>query len=291
MEAPPFGSLKFLFLLSEELQKIEWAGEMKFISYGVRFGVRANDERVLQALSDHLPPLVQPTTAPVDKLYSIILQKRINRRRALLHTLYEDGAVMAQVDSLEELYHFFETCLQLYVADSAPRRVFIHAGVVGWQGKAIVIPGRSFSGKTSLVVEFLKAGATYYSDEYAVLDQRGRVHPYPRLLSVREAGKAIGVKHRADNFGAKTGKAPLPIGLVVATKYQAGAVFRPRQLSTGEAILAIFDNTVSARRKPTVALSTIREAIGGAQLVKGIRGASKETVATILKKFTIPRAF
>ncbi len=29
------------------------------------------------------------------------------------------------------------------------------------------------------------AGATYYSDEYAVLDEDARVHPYPRRLSLR----------------------------------------------------------------------------------------------------------
>jgi hypothetical protein len=30
------------------------------------------------------------------------------------------------------------------------------------------------------VAELVRAGATYYSDEFAVLDSRGRVHPFPR---------------------------------------------------------------------------------------------------------------
>src|SRR5262245_33841798 len=161
---------------------------MRFISYGVRVGVRVNDERILDSLPKHLPPLLKPTKAPVDKLYSIVLRERINRRRMRLHKLFEDDREIMQMDDVAALLNYFETMVQLHVADYAPRRVFVHAGVVGWQGKAIVIPGRSFSGKTSLVVEFLKAGATYYSDEYAVLDHRGLVHPYPRLLSVREVG-------------------------------------------------------------------------------------------------------
>src|SRR4051795_2847365 len=42
-----------------------------------------------------------------------------------------------------------ETCVR--IPDRSPRRVFIHAGVVGWNGGAILIPGASFSGKTRLV--------------------------------------------------------------------------------------------------------------------------------------------
>ena len=51
------------------------------------------------------------------------------------------------------------------------------AGVVGWENRAIVMPGASFAGKTTLVRAWLEAGATYYSDEFAVLDRAGRVHP------------------------------------------------------------------------------------------------------------------
>ena len=264
---------------------------MNFRSFGLRIGVRVNDERILNALPRHLPPLLKPTKAPVDKLYSIVLRERINRRRRLLHKLYEDDREIMQMDNLDALLNFFETSLQLYIADHAPRRVFVHAGVIGWQGKAIVIPGRSFSGKTSLVVEFLKAGATYYSDEYAVLDHRGFVHPYPRLLSVRENGSVIGQKRQVEDLGGRAGKRALPIGLVLATKYKTGTRFRPRQMSVGEAILAMFDNTVSARRQPSVALSTIKLAISVAQLLKGSRGEGEETVAAILKKFTIQETF
>ena len=81
-----------------------------------------------------------------------------------------------------------ERDLQLYVAEQALRRVFVHAGVVGWRGRAIVIPGRTMSGKTTPVRALARAGATYYSDEYAVLDERGRVHPYLKPMSIQENG-------------------------------------------------------------------------------------------------------
>ena len=68
----------------------------------------------------------------------------------------------------------------------------MHAGVVGWNGRALLLPGRTLSGKTTLVAELLRAGATYYSDELAVLDARGRVHPFPKPLAIREKGDASG---------------------------------------------------------------------------------------------------
>jgi hypothetical protein len=40
------------------------------------------------------------------------------------------------------------------------------------------------SGKTTLVKELVKAGATYYSDEYAVLGGDGRVSAFGALSSL-----------------------------------------------------------------------------------------------------------
>jgi hypothetical protein len=273
-------------MLNKELNETEWAGEMNFISFGVRVGVRVNDERVMGQLPRHLPPLLRPTKAPVDKLYSIVFREPINRRRQLFHKLFEDAEEVANLKAFDAILNLFESNVQLYIAEHSPRRVFVHAGVVGWQGQAIVIPGRSFSGKTSLVVELLKAGATYYSDEYAVLDERGLVHPYPRLLSVRDNGSFTSTKHSVEELGGKAGKKPLPIGLVLASKYKEGARFRPREMTEGESVLAMFNNTVSARRQPAFALATIRQAITGAQCLRGRRGEAAETVTAVLKKFT-----
>ena len=99
-----------------------------------------------------------------------------------------DAALLDGTARRESLFDPLESHLQLYVAEWARRRIFVHAGVVGWRGRAILVPGRSFSGKTALIAAFVRAGATYYSDEYAVLDAKGRVHPYPRRLSIRSEG-------------------------------------------------------------------------------------------------------
>jgi hypothetical protein len=115
-----------------------------------------------------------------------------------------------------------EAHLDLIVAAEARRRLFVHAGVVGWRGRAILIPGPSGSGKTSLVAALIRAGATYYSDEYAVFDPRGRVHPYPRPLSIRGEPGEPRRPVPASDLGARTGVVPLPVGLTVVTQHYAG---------------------------------------------------------------------
>ena len=166
--------------------------------------------------------------------------------------------------------------------------MFVHAGVVRWRGQGIVIPGRSLSGKSTLVRELVKAGATYYSDEYAVCDSQGRVHPYPKPLSLRENGKG-----RPKPLGAKAmegvgrpGVKPLPVGLIVVTKYRPGARWRPRQLSPGRSVMALLNHTVSARRQPRVAFTTLRQAVSGAGalVLQGVRGEACEMAESLLHR-------
>src|SRR5438045_8281052 len=104
-----------------------------------------------------------------------------------------------------------ESHLRLCVAELAKHRVFVHAGVVGWKGKAIVIPGRSYSGKSTLVSELVKAGATYYSDDYAVFDARGRVYPFPKPLEMRDEGAFRQTKIGVEDFGGRNATKPIPV--------------------------------------------------------------------------------
>jgi hypothetical protein len=172
--------------------------------------------------------------------------------------------------------------VQLSVAQLSTRYVFVHAGVVGWNGHAIVIPGRSHSGKTTLVKQLIQAGATYYSDEYAVLDSRGRVHPYARKLGLRDTNVAISKRVRAEDLGALTGTKPLRIGLVVSTNFHDAARWRPRQLSRGQAMLEMLANTVSARTQPEIALPVLRRALEQARALKGRRGEAAEVTHSLL---------
>jgi hypothetical protein len=153
--------------------------------------------------------------------------------------------------------------------------------VVARDGRAILIPGPSFSGKTTLVAEFLRAGAVYLSDEFAVIDSGGLVHPYAKPLSIRTSGFGQ-TDHDARASGASLATRPHPIGLVLLSRYVPGAHWRPARHSSGDAALALLANTVPAQDGPKQMLATITRAVRDAPLLEGERGEALEVVQALL---------
>ena len=171
----------------------------------------------------------------------------------------------------------------LPVVELSPTHTFIHAGVVGWKGRAILVPGKTLSGKTSLVVELVKAGATYYSDEFAVLDSRGRVHPFLLHPSVRMNGPAE--RQTAlpiEEIGGWAGSKPLPVELVVLSEYVQGAKWRPRRLPAGPGALSLLSHTMSARHSPERALAVLERITTQAPVLKGRRGEAQAMAHALL---------
>jgi len=238
----------------------------------------------LDRIEGLLPPNVKPARGPrVGSLYSLIVSgTKVGSNVRRFNILYADGVQVTRTKDTDQVLEALERDLQLYVAEQARRRVFVHAGVVGWRGRAIVIPGRTMSGKTTLVKALVEAGATYYSDEYAVFDERGRVHPYLKPMSVRENGDGRPKEILPEALGGTSGVRPLPVGLVVATSYREGARWRPRRLLPGRAVMALLAHTVSARRKPERALTTLRQVVADALVIKGVRGDATEVAETLL---------
>ena len=270
----------------DKIDRLGWADGMSFTSYGVRVGVRVNDSAILKDLIARLPPGSKPASfAVVDHLYSIIgSSPKPDSKVRRLSLGYWNLLRFARGREFDSVADAFESHVQLTVAEYAPRRIFVHAGVVGWKDRAILIPGLSHSGKTTLVDQLIRAGATYYSDEYAVLDERGRVHPYPRALGLRVPGSDQAKRVRAEEIGATVGSKPLALGLVVSTNYKDGARWRPRRLTRGKGVLELMANTVSARSQPELALMVLPAALESARILKGVRGEASEIVKSILER-------
>jgi len=268
----------------EKIDRLGWAAGFSLVSYGRRIGIRSNDPAIMDRLSKHLPPEWKPSRERVvERLYSLVTggpSARPNLRR--FNILYGDIARLARSTDLDQVLETFESDLRLFVAERARRKVFVHAGVVGWRGRAILIPGQSMSGKTSLVVEMVRAGAVYYSDEYAVLDEQGRVHPFPKTLSIRERSLYKQTEYAVETFGGRRGVKPLPVGLVLVSHYRAGARWRPQAVSAGQAILELLAHTISARQQPEKALDVLQRALAGASILKGVRGEAHEVAGSVL---------
>jgi len=268
----------------DKLDRLGWAAGLTFTAYGVRVGVRTNDPSILDRVRAVLPPGSRASSGRgVDRLFSLTVgghDAARNLRR--FHLLYAEAEQLVRTLELDDVMTALETDLQLHVAEFAPRRVFVHAGVVGWRGRAILLPGPSHAGKTTLVAALVRAGATYYSDEYAVLDDSGRVHPYPRDPRVRGEDDRTRPVALATLGAVPAGRAPLAVGLVALARYRAGASWRPRPLSPGQGALGLLAHTVPARLRPERAMAALRGVAAQAPAWKGTRGEADETAAWLL---------
>jgi len=269
----------------EKIDRLGWAAGIAVSKFGLRIGLRVNEPHHLKAMIERLPPGWKPGSTPVvDLIYSLLISNSASDARLRrFNLLYAGSARVARSLDADAVLTVFESDVQMYVGLQARRRIFVHAGAVEWKGRVIVIPGRSTSGKTTLTAELVRAGATYYSDEYAVLDERGYVHPYPRLLGIRVPGTGVSTKVRADALGGRVGVRPLPVGMILVTQYQAGSRWRPRKLSAGRGALEVLANTLPARTRPEESLNSIQQALTNATIFKSHRGEAKETAELILQ--------
>jgi hypothetical protein len=276
--------LKITLPSMDKVDRLGWSTGFTLRSYGVDIGIRTNDPEMLDHIVHHLPANWESAAlAKVDRMYSILHRNGTGNGSRRMSVLYSDERRLARSADLDDLFTAFESNLRLFVAEFAQERVFVHAGVVGWKGQAVMIPGRSYSGKSTLVAELIRAGATYYSDEYAVLDARGRVHPYTKPIELRQ-GTHKQSKFDVSELGGRSGKRPLPVGLVLMTRYRPGAFWRPKKLTAGKGVLEILFNTVSARRDPERAFGALRQVAAQADILKGVRGDAVDTVPAILRR-------
>ena len=270
----------------QKIDRLGWAAGVSVVTYGLRAGVRVSDPAVLDRVKERLPPDWEPACSPfVDYLYSLKVGGTDARRNVRnYHLLYFGLQRIARTMDLNEALETLEGHLQIQVAVNAYNRVMIHAGVVGWRGRALVIPGYSRAGKSTLVAELLRLGATYYSDEYAVLDGRGLVHRYARRLSLRQEGDLPSRRCTAADLGAETGAAPLPVGVVAFARHRPGSHWRPRRLTPGQTAWELLNCTLTAQKQPEAALNVLQGVTAGAAGLKGFRGEAAETAELLLRE-------
>jgi hypothetical protein len=265
-------------LSPSRLDRRRWAATIGFQSYGARAAVRVDDPALLDEVRARLPFGWLPAEPGEDQpRFSLVTHRRMTGRPGECHyTVYAPDGMTIQTAELTDALDDLESRLQIYVAEMAHDRVFLHAGVVGLNGRAIVLPGRSYAGKSTLVREFVRAGALYYSDEYAVLDACGLVHPFTRPLAIRVDGRQT--KYAVEILGPPPASEPAAVGLVLCSSYRARARWRPERLSRGQGLLELLENAVPARRKPAAVMETLEAVVSRAPIFRVERGEARSMV-------------
>ncbi len=220
--------------------------------------------------------LATPPSGTIDRRYSVARTGESAWEIAIddqPSTTLSDASLIAEYIE-GDLHHWLAT----YTTDF----LFVHAGCVSWRDRAIVIPGRSYAGKTTLTQALLEAGAVYYSDDYAVIDADGTIHAFPRQLRVRS--ESIGPSRLVDPVSSNwpVGRDPIRAGVVAALTYDAELGWDVATLSRGMGALSLLDNTVAARERPEDALRLMSRAVFGAISIKGTRDSATNTAQRLI---------
>lgn len=264
-----------------------WPAQARVTLYGVGIGLRVANPDHLAPLLAHMPHGAEPAPpGRLDRMYSVAMP---NRGQPIYHLWTGSRRRAQRFDDFERLARAFAADARHVVALRAQHRVFIHAGVVAFGDQVILIPGRTLTGKTTLVAELLRAGATYYSDEYAVLDEAGWVHPFAKALSIRTTVDQPQTLVDVATLGVSSGTVPLRVKAVLSTRYVSGASWRPEPLSAGHAALCLLDNAVAARSRFAEVCRVISAALDGRiRAWQGTRGEARQVARWMVAEFSSP---
>ncbi len=252
-----------------------------FSAYGVKIGLSADSVEIISKakieIGNNLP--FNPT--------EINFEDSVHRFEIISKTgeffIKKNGEVIIESKNLDKTLQFLEKRVFILIAEFAESRVFIHAGAVSYKNKGIIFPANSYQGKSTLTSELVKAGAVYYSDDCAVLDENAMLHPFAKKISLRGIeDKYIQTDFPVEHFGGKAGIEPVEVKLIVLTEFVENSKWSPEFLSPGNAIMQILQHTVPIQFNPKFTLEVLHKLINRAIIAKSKRGEAKKLTDSIL---------
>lgn len=255
-------------------------------AFGVRVGITLCSSALMGRVSDFLPPgWVETDWKDLRKTFQIGHSRYFQESNgSSAYELLEDEMLVLRVADADQVCQGLGSRLENFVAEQSDEYVFIHAGVVSLRGKAIVLPGHSLAGKSTLTAALVAAGANYCSDEYAVLDHLGRVFPYPRWVSLRDGplGPTCRIDLRNRLPGEQESAGGMPVDLVAILRYSPGAPWHVERLERGSAVLSMCDHAIGIRHRPGETLRRLNLIAGSAPVIKGSRDEAESAAARLL---------
>lgn len=251
-----------------------------FESYGVAVRIASNDAALLDELKSVTRRSLLGNVVETDKREpDHVFELSTDSSGDIMLT--QNGEDLGRSDTRLKAFRFFDSILRVSVGEMAPSLVFLHAGVVEWKGKAIVMPADSFQGKSTLVTELVHRGATYYSDDFALLDEEARVLPFARQISRRtEDFKTYELDAR--DIGGRVGNDPVPVGTVLFTSYEPDAVWNPVLETPGTGVLKLIPFTLSIRNRTDFRMKVLHKLASRAIIVSTLRGSAESFAETLL---------
>jgi hypothetical protein len=240
--------------------------------------IKCFDSEMQDTLNRYIfPPLDRCKSVPDSPDIDVRLEQRADGIHIALNQMRVDpgetarDAVLATVKALDEA-----------IVQRLQSMHAIHAGAVLVEGRALLLPGSSHAGKSSLVAELLRRGASCFSDEYALIDSNGYVHPYPRPLLLRQ-GRPRQTLVLPEELNSRFAMVSVPVGWIVATEFVSGGDWKVRPRSQSEAVMLLLSNTPHTMEQSPHLLEICLRAVGEAKCFSGKRGDAAQAAEEILQ--------
>ena len=156
--------------------------EQRYRLLTTTFAVRAPSVAVLARIHEALGHLTSQ-----DSNADVRLDLRTNTSGDWL--LLEDDSLATEFRRDDGIVPAVKQLVRQRAVERYPFLLSVHAGVVAFGPECVLLPAIAGSGKTTLTAALVHAGATYFTDEIALLNDRTlAVTPVPLPLTVKDGG-------------------------------------------------------------------------------------------------------
>jgi hypothetical protein len=156
------------------------------------------------------------------------------------------------------------TCRQLTRGENG---LLIHAGVVAWKGRALLLPGTTGSGKSTLTAFLASSGFRYLTDELAYVPSGSiSVEGFTAPLKIKksgldslagrvplDAGASMAGRHDVlvdPDGGGGDAPAALPLSVIIFPRYRRRTRFSLAPLSPAKTALRLIAGILNAEALP-----------------------------------------
>lgn len=174
-------------------------------------------------------------------------------------------------------WDLLERSLAVFAAHRLSRLVAVHAAVIGWHGRALVVPAVSGGGKSTLSLAAHQVGASVMSDEYALIDpETGFVTGWHRPVRILTDDGGV------DRHDIAFASDPLPVGCIAFVAHEGGSANAWSEVSRGVEVGRLIAHTTCAAARPTDSLEAALFAVRSAYAVEGTWADAAVSVEPLL---------
>ncbi len=247
-------------------------------AFGCQIQATASSEDAFETLQQYIfPSIPRFTNAGAAPDLRIQIEKAESQFRLYVN----DSQVSASGELMSLVPDLIQRIDQTIVSSLKTLRA-VHAGAVRLGDRVLLLPGYSHSGKSRIVAELLRRGANYFSDEYALVDDEGRIHAYPRPLLLRN-GSPNRIPVLVQEHRIQGASAAAPVGWIMELQYHVDCAWHVSTVGQGEGLLMLLRHTPHVLAEAPDLLGRFQRVAAGAKCFTGRRMDAERAVDEILR--------